>query len=416
MNRKRGLTLLTVAVALAALLALLLARNDEAGAPGGVDHDVPQRAPMTAESISSPRGVAAAAVPVEERPGTGGSPEAPSGVDSGALSAFPAPDAGQSSGESSESTIPARLAEHGARAKKEVERFCEANAKLKKTPRFEERPRTRDAAVFMASRVDWEGTPPRYGSLNLSEPLKLKLRGQEQWLSIITTADLAGLDFGWMKQLLAFDVWTFNGDGAGERGDTYAMALDIPNFVSLQHWVRLRFARALLDGDWADAVIEVRHLAYLTHTMGLVISEMIAGTFLHIETRARAQAAALGVDLSGLPPPTPFESFDTLRHAVFPSARFTMPGVPPEVRRRALECAAEKCVTAAEALSMQASLRAWASPGELEAVIEETRRLGCDERLFASIVKTRPATPKEALELLGWLEGDPFTLSADAGR
>jgi hypothetical protein len=319
-----------------------------------------------------------------------------------------------------DSAVRGRLQQNAARAKAEVDRFCELNDKVKKAPLFDEKPGTKDAAIFMASRVDWEGSgsePPRLGSLHLATPLREKLRANAFFLSTVTDDDLRGLDFTWLKQLLAFDVWTFGGDGSGEELRYAAMVAAIPNFVVLQQWVKLRFARALRDGDWNDAVLEVRHLAYLTHTMSIAISDAIAVSLFKLELRAREQAEQLGVAaVASLPPPPDVSVLDAQRETAVKSGWFVAPGVDKETREKALRCTALPCTTVVEGLSLHSSLRTWADPGELEAFVEATKGFTqCDTSMTRRLMKMPPAT----LDDLHWLleqEDGPLLSSPDGGR
>ena len=67
-----------------------------------------------------------------------------------------------------------------------------------------------DAAEFLAPLVDYEKPIDQpYGKLHISDELKEHIaKGWPDWSQQITDADLAGLDFGWMKQLQQFDRWT----------------------------------------------------------------------------------------------------------------------------------------------------------------------------------------------------------------
>ncbi|MFT3712664.1 MAG: hypothetical protein QM817_33865 [Archangium sp.] len=318
-----------------------------------------------------------------------------------------------------DATIRSRLQQNAARAKAEVDRFCELNEKVKKSPLFDEKPGTRDAAIFMASRVDWEGSgsePPRYGSLHLPDAIREKTRGNF-FLTTITDADLQGLDFGWFKQLLQFDVWTFGGDGSGEELRYAAMVSSIPNFVVLQQWVKLRFARALRDGDWNDAVLEVRHLAYLTHTMSIAISDAIAISLFKLELKARELAAQLGVAaVASLPPPPDMSVLDAQRATAVKSGWFVAPGVDKETRDKALGCTALPCTTLVEGMSLHSSLRTWAEPDELQGFLDATKGFTqCDASMTKRLMKMPPAT----LQDLHWLleqEDGPLLPTLDGGR
>ncbi|MDP1825833.1 MAG: hypothetical protein Q8L48_21400 [Archangium sp.] len=409
---KRRAALLTVVLVLVALLAWF-------ASDGGVEATSPVPA-SPAEREAPARGfIAAAPSPradvdeLAQRPGRGGLPGG-AALDAGATG-VDANEAAEALRTFTDGAIRAKLERNGKRAAEELDRFCELNAKLQKQPLFPDAPGKRDAAVFMASRVDWEGSPARYGSLHVSEAVKA--HAGVDWLFTVTDTDLAGLDFSWMKQLLAYDVWTFAGDGAADDLSLSAIASNIPNFLTMQTQVKLRFARAYRDGDWNDAVVEVRHLARLIHTMSIAVGEAIAVALLRMEVRARDQATRLGVDVSSFPPPLDPSTLDAHRITGVKSGWFVAPGVPEAVRKRALECSAMKCTTVLEGLSLHSSLRPWAPPGSLESFLGDTRGLGCEPALLERLVKMPPAK----LEDLQWLlseedEGPILPLPADAGR
>jgi hypothetical protein len=264
--------------------------------------------------------------------------------------------------------------------------------------------------------VDWEGRPGRIGSLHVSPVVTEHVRASTEWLAVVTDTDLAGLDFSWLKQLLAFDVWTFSGDGAAEELTYSAIASNIPNFVSLQTNAKLRFSRALRDGDWNDAVREVRHLAYLVHTLSNAVAEAISFTLLRIEVRAREQATRLGVDLSTLPPLPDATLLQAHRDTSVKTGWFVAPGVPEAVRRRALECSAVKCTTVLEGLALHSSLRPWATPGSMESYLEDVRGLGCEPSLVARLPRMPPATLDELKWLMDDAEETTILPATDGGR
>lgn len=413
MTKKRA-ALLSVVVALVALVASLMTTGGDAEAvPLAAAASSPvQRAPAPG-FVAAARSPGAENDELVQRPGRG-APPGGLGVDAGETGAA-ANEAAAALRAFTDGAIRAKLERNGKRAAEEIDRFCELNEQLKKQPLFPDGPGKRDAAVFMASRVDWEGSPARYGSLHVSEAVKA--HAGVDWLVTVTDTDLAGLDFGWMKQLLAYDVWTFGGDGAAEDLRLPAIASNIPNFLSMQTQVKLRFARAHRDGDWNDAVIEVRHLARLIHTMGIAVGEAIAVALLRMEVRARDQATRLGVDVSSLPPPLDPASLDAHRITGVKSGWFVAPGVPEAVRKRALECSAVKCTTVLEGAALHSSLRPWAAPGSLESFLGDTQDQGCEPSLIGRLAKMPPATMDDLRWLLSEEEEGPILPPLpDAGR
>ncbi len=171
------------------------------------------------------------------------------------------------------------LADNARLADELVDRFCEeARAMEGGSLPPAQAQRTRDAWAYMGVRIDWEGGDRPPGLLRLGSPLRQRLREYgDDWPMKIRDYDLEGLDFNWMAELQAFDHWDVLRDlRVREPSGTNFMAASIPNFFELMNWTRLRFGRAMGVGDWASASSDVRHLAFLLRTTGLVVADMVA--------------------------------------------------------------------------------------------------------------------------------------------
>lgn len=162
----------------------------------------------------------------------------------------------------------------------------------------------------------------------------------------------AGLDFAWMKELLAFDHWSMMTAGPLRDGPTQSfMEAPIPNFVTLQNWAKLRLLKGLHEGDLASASLEVRHLAMLCATTGTLVGDMIRLAILGIERGFSEEH-----QLPNAPALTQAEA-QRLRGASFAAVDFLLPGVDPATRTKALKCLPNRCTALVEALGMSASLR-----------------------------------------------------------
>ena len=274
------------------------------------------------------------------------------------------------------------LAKNAEAAARNVDRFCELSRRVSKVKAFTpQAPKNRDAALYLASRVDWEGGT--IGSLHLPKSLTDRMASRA-WVTF-KPVDYAGLDFTWMTELLEFDTWSMSKTGPlRDLKITNFYEAPIPNFVSLQQWSKLRLVKGIAENDLARASLEVRHLADLCGSTTILIGEMI-------------RAAILGIERSlyeglGQPVPKALPTADealAFRRTTFASMYFLYPGVPKSVREKAIACSASRCSAITEALSISASARAAAPEAQenLEWLMEQHP---CDVALAESISRSPP--------------------------
>jgi hypothetical protein len=281
------------------------------------------------------------------------------------------------------------LADNAETATKRVDEYCEQTKKLSAVP--DERKRDRDAALFMAGRTDWEDG--HVGLLRLPDALYQQLKNPPAgaWRHLGPQV-YAGLDFSWMQALLQFDHWSIAvasplRDVAEVK--SYADA-PIPNFVTLQAWVKLRLLKGLHEGDLASASVEVRHLAELCGSTGSLVGDMIRIQMFNVE-RGFVEEHHLS-----LQPALTFQQGQRLRYADFAARDFLLPGVPKEVRSRALECAPVKCTAIMEALGAT-SMVSDVAAGAQEHLKWLLAQSPCDPALAAMTAKFRPLPPTEIL-------------------
>ncbi len=280
------------------------------------------------------------------------------------------------------------LARNAANADAYVDRLCEQSRRLQEKSRTSQ-PTTRehDAASFMAPLIDYEAPldkPP--GALHVADDLSQRLRDYGQdWPMRITDPDLDGLDFGWMEALAAFDHWSLLGDGRlRDAPATDLFSMPIPNYMSLLQWAKLRFALAIRRRDFAAAGTQVRHLAFLVHTQGLLVSEMVSVSFHRLEVRGREAAAAVGADLSEWSAPDA-EQLDLERHLPFASIYFTYPGVNPETVRKAIACTPAPCSALFEGAGLNRTLGPHSAIDNSDLVLELAAAKGCEPALIERI-------------------------------
>lgn len=308
--------------------------------------------------------------------------------------ATPAPDAGPADAASLDSmadvlradAVKAWLRTNAAAAERYVDRYC---AETKRLTPLAQPSRTRDAATFMAGKSDWEnGT---IGLLHLPAALTERMANPPLNWRTFGPADYAGLDFTWMRELLAFDHWSLTADGPLKNVESMGWDSPLPNYVTLQSWVKLRLIKGRVENDLPRASLEVRHLADLCASSGtFLLGEMIRTAMYGIERRVWEDA--------GLSPPEPLPTSDEvqrLRHASFAGMYFLMPGVPRSVREKALACTPARCATLTEGLIATAALRDLA-PNAAED-LEWLQAQGPCDAVAAARFARGPAQPLETL-------------------
>lgn len=300
------------------------------------------------------------------------------------------------------------LEENARQAKEHVERFCEESERLRESGLGDgskpgDPPPTRDAWAFMAVRVDWEGGRAPPGLLHLSEPLRQRLRGYgAAWPLKIVPSDYAGLDFGWMSALHAFDHWNVLRDLPSQNPNEVGFHdAPIPNFFELQNWAKLRLARALEVGDFAAASADLRQLAKLLRTTGLVIGDMVAFKLLDLEREAHAVAVAQGRAVAGW---TPYATDDLQRYRRLARSApwFLYPGVPEDVMARALACnAVSACSPIYEGVGSHTAMAHLSDVNTTAAMARLAGRAGCDDALLGWLKRTPQLNARQIIDAYG---------------
>ncbi|MBL9036977.1 MAG: hypothetical protein JNG84_00555 [Archangium sp.] len=283
-----------------------------------------------------------------------------------------------------------RLELNAADAERTIERYCAEAEAFQNSAVFSEPTRTRDAAVFMSGRADWEQGHHglAFGQLHLPEPLGQKVANAWRTLS---PRDYAGLDFMWMRQLGEFDFWSLYGSGPmrdlDESNSNY-LTWQVPNFVTLQRWAKLRLIKGVHEGDLAQASREVRHLGQLCASTGNLIGVMYRSSMYDLEAAAW--------ELAKLPRPNDVPSAaerDAFRALTFAGPNYLLPGVSDSVRERALRCMPVRCTALIDAVGLTSSIR------HIIDVREHLDRLQhagpCDAATFSRVSKTQPFSPRQ---------------------
>ncbi|MFO0599774.1 MAG: hypothetical protein U0228_30985 [Myxococcaceae bacterium] len=277
------------------------------------------------------------------------------------------------------------LKDNATTAAKNVDAYCAATKDL--VAEQDKRTFKNDAALFLADRTDWESG--KIGLLHLPASLTQRMGNPPGAWRRMGPEAYAGLDFGWMKEALAFDHWSMMTAGPlhDQQQNSFADA-PIPNFVVLQTWVKLRLLKGLHEGDLASASVEVRHLAELCGTTGSLVGDMIRVAMLGIERGFYEEH-----QLDTAPAMTQPEA-QRLRAASFAAIEFLLPGVDAATRAKALKCLPNRCTAMVEATGLTASMR------ELDPSVGEhlqwlTSQPQCDPALSAMSARSNPAPAGE---------------------
>ncbi len=370
---------------------------------------------------------AAPAEPPTSRHATRGTAAGPAGhppglhrwSDAGLDAARPDGGAEGDAGEEHTDLIAARswLTRNAQLAERNVELFCEESRKLAAAGLADAPGSSRDAWAYMSVRVDWEDDVRSKGLLHLPEPLRQRLREYgAQWPARISEGDAASLDFTWLGELKQFDHWSVLRDlPLRHARESNFYDAPIPNFIELQSWVKLRLARALGTGELAQASSEVRHLAKLLRSTGLVIGDMVAYRLLALEREAWEAARAQGREVGGWQPYAA-EDLERYRRLARSSPNFVFPGVSEEVMRKALACnVISRCSAIYEAVGTHAVMGHLAATDTSAAVREISDGSGCDPELLAWLRKNKASTPEQVLRTFPTGDGMAW-LTPDAGR
>lgn len=287
--------------------------------------------------------------------------------------------------------VSAYLDKNAALAAEKVEDYCGARARLPPHPIGAPPEGALDAADFMRPLSDWH-EPKRQGKLHLPDALMARLGGaNDRWLSAVQPGDFAGRDFSWMRVLSQYGTWNLlEGPAAGEGPDS--LAVQLPNYVTLLAWVKLRLAHALVAGDLAGASRDVRHLAGLLNSQKVMLADIFALIMLQMERYAYDAALARGLDVRGWAEPMSQETLLEHRRLVRVMGSFFMPGVAPEVMDRARECTPDPCMALNEAAWVEASVGALSPERTDEAFWRHFEAAGCSPAFSRRLRDNRQMT------------------------
>ncbi|MGC4115520.1 MAG: hypothetical protein QM765_13140 [Myxococcales bacterium] len=296
-------------------------------------------------------------------------------------------------------------------ARKALAPFLHERALLAEEPFFRQHAGG-DAGPYLNPRLHWD-LASTAGELrvDLSILNDLSKLGKD-WATKGRGSARPRLDTSWMRRLHGFGYWELTNGGPLASGGTHqALGWPSPSATSLMAWAKLRLMEGLdREGDLAEAVADVRHLAWLVYSTEAYLSRF-AADLLSLESRACEVAAAEGRPSAACAPMTRAQ-LDRFNYVVLQSLALGQAATPPEVFEAAFsagEDAVGRCSGLLNATERAEALRS-IGPGEFRDFIrrveaEISAGKGCR---FAVVRAYRERT--DSRRLLDDVLQDPLTL------
>ena len=182
------------------------------------------------------------------------------------------------------------LGQHRKETTSQVGFFCEQQAKLAADPWFHE-PRTEgDAGVLLSAWVPWDPSPPlpKGSPLNIPEGLPQDNSSLTNWLTSGASVDVSKLDFGWMRQLHAYDRWDIFQHHPVPLPQRINWATSCASLTSSHCWCGRSSGCCTDCGQEHDhqAARDVRQLAWLAYRTDTLLGGVIATSILRQEREA----------------------------------------------------------------------------------------------------------------------------------
>ncbi|RKH26488.1 hypothetical protein, partial [Corallococcus sp. CA031C] len=243
-----------------------------------------------------------------------------------------------------------------------VDDYCAQEAALGVDPWFHEARTEGDAGPLLNAWLPW---PPGHADVPPGSPLALpqSLREdavdlkQGRWLT--ADIDVSRLDFGWMARLLAYDRWDLLQDSPlGAKPRINWASGDMPDYILLTRWAKLRLRHGLTTGHPVEAAQQVRHLAWLSLSTETALGGVIAANLLGFERMAHDSLASPPAGWT----PMSAEQTDRLSALAMTGLLFSSLASPPDVARRARRCATatSRCLALTEAAFFASMLEPFA--------------------------------------------------------
>lgn len=241
------------------------------------------------------------------------------------------------------------LGQHRKDTASQIGFFCEQQAKLAADPWFHEPHTQGDAGPLLSKWVAWDPSPslPADSPLNIPDGLPQKNTDFTNWLSSGASVDVSQLDFGWMRQLHAYDRWDIFQHHPVPLPQRINWAkVRVPRFVPLLVWSKFRLLHGLRTGTPTEAARDVRQLAWLAYRTETLLGGVIAALMLQQEREAYDSLEKPPADWH----PMSTEQTDRMKALLLSSPVFSHLATPVEVTKQAHSCG-EPAVTRCTALS-----------------------------------------------------------------
>lgn len=305
-----------------------------------------------------------------------------------------------------------RFGQNAEAAKRAAPEFCRAAAALDATRApFPPSPRTKDASELLGPLLGSDAHP---GPLAMPDALRTLLRSAgDEWPKQLEPSAWEGRDFSWLSRLEGYDHWTLFGPGAVPLAEGSMLSAPLPPFVHLGVWSKLHLARGLASGDARPAAREVRKLAQLLSTTGLLLTDVLSESALHIERVAHAAAEERGLPTEGWELPPPVDRKQLVR-VMSVAHQFFLPEVPAATSEQVAGCLPAGCAAVFESLlgSRMFPESAGAPAADSKALIALAKSRGCDARMLDRVLASAPFETGMAW---AW-EPEPLTDLEKAGQ
>lgn len=296
--------------------------------------------------------------------------------------------------------------------------FCEEQRRLAGDRFFRDAPDGEDAGPFLNPGLPWEGAPdllarldsPSPADLRVPEPWSERLdEWGSDWLRDGSSAELSGIDFGWMGELRRFSTWDLLNEGPLARIEEsewdrwHIASTPLPDLYSLRIWAKLRLLAGLQQDRMREASAEVRHLAWLSYQNETHSGAAIGHGLLALDREAYDSPHARQVSRVGWKPMSP-DQLDRMRRLVRVKSAYDSLALPSDLAARVQDCsvpAVTACLALGDKAGTHAALRRFLQSvyPERFAILEEELAVGsapCRKALSARYARSSPPLAGQA--------------------
>jgi hypothetical protein len=174
---------------------------------------------------------------------------------------------------------------------------------LSKNPLFPEIHFEKDAQEFLSQHVSWDGKQilplqdESHQKLKQWDPQNIRWDNATEIKAQLTNSWLDSIDTSWMDQLSQYDSWVWSthpkmfelineakNKNSIERIEIFS-SLPIPDLQELKKWTYIHFLQKYKHGHGQEGLNTLHHMAYLCHSAGFLVSQMMAVALLNVESK-----------------------------------------------------------------------------------------------------------------------------------